>query len=254
MTVFVAVQCGVGKEQCEDTVLVGDMLVCNISAEFSLPLNGTVCVADGVGGNAGGHFASNFIADKIKSINYKPNKVKLQQLLNDINITLVEEGRAQGFPTAATTLSGVVLAGDKNFLVHIGNTRVYALQGKYLKQLTSDHTIYNRLLKMGRIDDANQSSKNEITNCFGGGNVSLLDSINISEMQEFGTLLLTSDGVHDYIGIDDLERLLSVEELGVQTCNNIIQAAISAGSKDDISVVIVQNGRTMYGIQNEKKH
>lgn len=241
MTVFVAVQCGVGKEQCEDTVLLGDMLICNDSAELSVSTADTVCVADGVGGNAGGHFASTFVTERIKGISdAEPDKMKLRQLLNDINNDLIVEGTAKGFPTAATTLTGIVFTGNKERLVHIGNTRAYALQGKYLKQLTADHTVYNRLLKMGRIDDASQSRKNEITNCFGGGNVSLLESIIISDMQEFSTLLLTSDGVHDYIGIDELECLMTSDILSVQTCNNIIQAAIGAGSKDDISVVIVQ--------------
>ena len=241
MTVFVAVQCGVGKEQCEDTVLVGDMLICNDSAELSVSTADTVCVADGVGGNAGGHFASTFVTERIKGISdAEPDKMKLRQLLNDINNDLIVEGTAKGFPTAATTLTGIVFTGNEERLVHIGNTRAYALQGKYLKQLTADHTVYNRLLKMGRIDDASQSRKNEITNCFGGGNVSLLESIIFSDMQEFSTLLLTSDGAHDYIGIDELECLMTSDILSVQTCNNIIQAAIGAGSKDDISVVIVQ--------------
>lgn len=240
MTVYVAVQCGVGKEQCEDTVLVGDTLICDGDAELTTPAVGAICVADGVGGNAGGHFASSFVTDRIKSILSKSDKAGLQQLLKGVNADLIDEGNANGFPTAATTLTGIIYAEGQECLVHIGNTRAYVLQGKYLKQLTSDHTVYNRLLKMGRIDDASQSKKNEITNCFGGGKTSLFESINISEIQEFSTLLLTSDGVHDYIGIDDLERLLAAEVLSVQTCNNIIQAALAAGSTDDISVAIVQ--------------
>ncbi|MPM13470.1 Serine/threonine phosphatase stp [bioreactor metagenome] len=240
MTVFVAIQCGVGKEQCEDTVLVDDTLICDGNAEISIREEGAVCVADGVGGNAGGHFASTFVAGRIKSITAELDKANLQQSLKSVNSALIAEGNANGFPTAATTLTGIIYAGGQECLVHIGNTRAYVLQGKYLKQLTSDHTVYNRLLKMGRFGDAAKSKRNEITNCFGGGKPSLFESINISEIQEFGTLLLTSDGVHDYIGIDDLEHLLAAEVLSVQTCNSIIQAALAAGSKDDISAVIVQ--------------
>lgn len=240
MTVFVAVQCGVGKEQCEDTVLVGDTFIYDGNAELSTPVTGTICIADGVGGNAGGYFASTFVADRLKNIAAsKPDKANLQQLLKDANADLLDEANANGFPIAATTLTGIVFSGGQTRLVHIGNTRAYVLQGKYLKQLTSDHTVYNRLLKTGRIDDAAQSNKNEITNCFGGGKAFLFESITISEMQKFSTMLLTSDGVHDYIGIEDLERLLTTEVLSVQTCDSIIQAALTAGSKDDISVVIV---------------
>ena len=238
---FVAVQCGAEKKQCEDAVLVGDMIICNDCTKLSMPSIGAVCVADGVGGNAGGHFASTFVTERIKRISASvTDETKLRQLLENINISLIEDGETNGFPSAATTLTGIVFAGNKEYLVHIGNTRAYVLQGRYLKQLTSDHTVYNRLLKMGRIDDAAKSRKNEITNCSGGGKTALFECISISEMQEYSILLLTSDGVHDYIGIDKLEHLLTSDILSVQTCKNIIQTAYDAGSRDDISVVIVQ--------------
>lgn len=241
MTVFVAVQCGIDKEECEDTVLVGDRLICNGNMDLFMPLSGAVCIADGVGGNAGGHFASTFVTERIKSI-FEPlvDEKKVRQLLDDINISLIEESEAHGFPTAATTLTGIVFTDNNEYLVHVGNTRAYVLQGKYLKQLTSDHTVFNRLLKMGLIDDAAQSKKNQITNCFGGGKTALLESMYTSKMQDYGTLLLTSDGVHDYIEIGELEHLLTADILNIQTCNNIIQAAYDAGSRDDISVVLIQ--------------
>lgn len=243
MIVYVSVQCGVGKEQCEDTVLAGDTLVCAGNAELSLPLYGAVCIADGVGGNAGGQFASSFVTTRIKNFtasNPVINEAKLKQELEGINAALIYEGNRNGFSTTATTLSGIVYSNEKIYLVHIGNTRVYVMQGNYLKQLTTDHTVFNRLLKMGRIDDASKCSKNEITNCFGGGKAILLDSISVSEIQEFSTLLLTSDGVHDYIGTDELEHLLTVGTCGTNACQSIVQAAFEAGSKDDISAVIIK--------------
>lgn len=93
---------------------------------------------------------------------------------------------------------------------------------------------------MGRIDDASQCRKNEITNCFGGGKAILFDSISIAELQKFNTLLLTSDGVHDFIGIDELESLMMAGISEKEICQSIVQAAIEAGSKDDISVVIIK--------------
>lgn len=87
----------------------------------------------------------------------------------------------------------------------IGNTRAYVLQGRYLKQLTVDHTVYNKLLKMGRIDEASQCNKNEIPNCLGGKDASLASALSVTPLQTFSLLLLTSDGVHDFVSIDELE-------------------------------------------------
>lgn len=240
MTVYVSVNCGVGKEQCEDAVLVGDSIVCNEEAVIEVSDIGAICVADGVGGNAGGHFASTFVVEHIRDALSNNSADDLPQLLKDINAALITAGNSNASPIAATTLTGIVFTKGKQSLIHIGNTRAYVLQGKYLKQLTSDHTVYNRLLKMGRIDEAGHCNKNEITNCFGGGKTALLDSLVVMDIQKFNTILLTSDGVHDYVGIDKIESLLTSDETGLAICKKIIQAALTAGSKDDISVAIVQ--------------
>ena len=240
MTVHVVVKCGAGKEQCEDIVLVGESTVCNDEAVFDVSTTGAICAADGVGGNAGGHFASAFVTEHIRdAVSHKRND-DLAQSLKEINDALISAGTADGLPSAATTLTGVVFVNDKQFLIHIGNTRAYVLQGKYLKQLTSDHTVYNRLLKMGKTDEADHSNRNEITNCFGGGRAALLSGLLVAEMQDFNTMLLTSDGVHDYVGIDEFERILTSNELDITTCRSIVRASLDAGSKDDLSVVIVQ--------------
>ncbi|MDR2708718.1 MAG: hypothetical protein LBC07_01930, partial [Elusimicrobiota bacterium] len=75
---------------------------------------------------------------------------------------------------------------------------------------------------------------------FGAGNTVFLESLSISQIQDFSYMLLTSDGVHDYIKIDELEHLLTDQPSSIKTCLNIIQAALNAGSKDDISVVIIK--------------
>jgi protein phosphatase len=240
MIVYVAVKCGIGKEECEDVVLVGDSIICDEATVIEAPNVGIACIADGVGGNAGGHFASTFVAEHIRDAFSSDGVSDLPRLLKDINTALIAAGFSNELPIAATTFTGIAYAQGKEFLMHIGNTRAYVLQGKYLKQLTSDHTVYNRLLKMGRISENDASNRNEITNCFGGGKESLFDSLVVMDIQDFKTLLLTSDGVHDYIGIDAIESLLTDGELGLITCKRIIQAALAAGSKDDISVVIMQ--------------
>jgi protein phosphatase len=68
----------------------------------------------------------------------------------------------------ATTLTGFYFNDGQYKIVHVGNTRAYVKQGKYLKQITSDHTTYNWLLNSGQIEAAAKCNRSEITNCFGG--------------------------------------------------------------------------------------
>ncbi len=122
---------------------------------------------------------------------------------------------------------------------YIGNTRAYIKQGKYLKQITSDHTTYNWLRSSGQSEAAEKSNKSEITNCFGGKNPSLLSKLYIADCQEFSLALLTSDGIHEYLDLDTLESIISGEGSLEAKCEEIIRSAVDAGSEDDLSVVVI---------------
>ena len=53
------------------------------------------------------------------------------------------------------------------------------------------------------------------------------------------TVLLTSDGIHEYVSIDELEDILSADVPNDEKCNAICNAALDAGSNDDMTVVLV---------------
>ena len=67
----------------------------------------------------------------------------------------------------------------------------------------------------------------------------LLSKLVVSELAPFSLLLLTSDGVHDYVDIDTLEDILNGEGDYLVKCETMIAAAVSNGSEDDLTVVIV---------------
>jgi putative serine/threonine protein phosphatase len=153
---------------------------------------------------------------------------------------LIAAAAADGTATdMATTLTGFYVKDGQFRLVHIGNTRAYIKQGKYLKQISSDHTTYNWLLSSGQADAAQNCNKSEITNCFGGNNPALLSKLYISECQQFTLALLTSDGVHEYVDLDSLEEIITGEGSLSDKCEEIARRAVAAGSEDDISVIVV---------------
>lgn len=108
-----------------------------------------------------------------------------------------------------------------------------------MKQVTQDHTVYNWLKKTGRIEEAKACNKNEITNCFGGGRASLLSRLYVSELEDFSQMILTSDGVHEYVEIDLLEDILNSDFSGEDKCKYILDAALAAGSEDDMTVILI---------------
>lgn len=175
--VYISTHAGKRHSISEDAVLVGTQVLTETSDAFPMPKGGFICVADGVGGNRGGAHASQYVLAAISCWEEEPGK-DMKYFLKVVNDNLISTAVEQGDACdMATTLTGICVMGDSYKLVHIGNTRAYVKQGKYLKQITSDHTTYNWLMRNGQTEAAENCNKSEITNCFGGNNPTLLSKL-----------------------------------------------------------------------------
>ena len=237
--IYIMTHAGEGKSISEDVVLVGGQLYSDITETAEIPEEGIICVADGVGGNNAGEEAAAFVLNSLADCGWEDDTV-LREKLAEINSHLIEKSKeAPSYSNMATTLSGICVKDGAMKLLHIGNTRIYALQGHYLKQLTSDHTVYNWLKSLGRLEEAEACNKNEITSCFGGGDEKLIQKLQIQPVNAVKTLLITSDGIHEYVSIDDLEDMLNSDIPNDEKCTAIQEAAQNAGSTDDMTAVLI---------------
>lgn len=237
MNIIAVTQKGVNKIENEDRIIIGKSIVA--SGTFcSYFDSGIIAVADGVGGHNAGSYASHFVANSICNLN-EITAEKMTFINNELLLNSETDESKKGM---ATTLSGVFIANGKTQLFGIGNTRVFLLQSrKYLKQITTDDTTLSYLLATGQLspeDAENFERKNEITACFGGGSADLF-KIKISNIDPLSApIMITSDGIHDYLSIDQMEDI--IEECGLceKACFSLIEAARQNGSIDDASVVI----------------
>lgn len=227
MKISAVTRCGSGKNNSEDRILIGSRILCN--EEFSGEVPPCVIgIADGVGGNAGGDIAAQFVCERLSEC--APD----MDGFAGVNAALLEFARkTPGKETMASTFSGIFPGGRA---LHIGNTRIYAVQGGYLKQLTEDMTTYNYLRSLGRFEEAENCRRSEITACFGGGRGSFFMP-RLSDISS-GRVLMTSDGVHDHVSTDNIEEILSRAESDISACREIVRTAVEHGSEDDISVIM----------------
>jgi protein phosphatase len=99
---------------------------------------------------------------------------------------------------------------------------------------------------MTRQEAKNHPRQNELSACLGGGTVRMADKMeikDITEQIEDKPLLLTSDGIHDHLSVDEMEQILAEDTSMRERLEKMIHHAIVNGSKDDISVVYVQKMR-----------
>lgn len=239
MKVFAYMEHGANKAYSEDTIVVNGQ-ICK-EGYFSFDASGScVAIADGVGGNDGGKEASEFVSYMIKT----GISGDVKETVFRINEELIAYAKTiPGKEQMATTLTALLFNGDKPpCVLHVGNTRLYAIQGIYLKQITRDHTIVEYLRSIGNFDAAEKAIKSEITSCFGAGiasTISQLQAFNIDK--NYAGFVITSDGLHDHLEEEVVEGFIDSGVFTENAFKRLIQQARDNGSIDDISIIVVKN-------------
>lgn len=245
LKISVGVKIGIEKIECDDTALIGTTLINNDNLFLDIEKPVCIAVADGVGGNKGGKEASIFVMEELSKNNFDEiDKESITSHIHEINTKLIHFARTTDSKiNMATTLTAIWLGIEKTYLIHIGNTRAYMKRGNYLKQLTADHTTYQWLLNCGRNEEADMCNKNEIIACMGGNDECLANRLDVSELVLDGnsyTIIITSDGIHDYVDIDDLENIMNEDSKDEEKIKKLMHNAEEKMSMDDKSVMIIR--------------
>lgn len=244
MIVTYKIQKGVYKEKCDDSALIDSFVINDNSGFVEIEKRTKIMIADGVGGNVGGDEASIFVMNAINNLLYE-DVDDLRTRLLKINDNLVSYASTiSGHESMATTLTGIFINDNEYVMVHCGNTRIYSLQGSFLKQITEDQTTYQWLVATGNIEAANQCNKSEIRGAFGGGTTKFSDTLvvkNIFERRTPTKILLTSDGIHDVLNIDEIEDIMASDSYSsLEKINLLIDCAVDKGSEDDCTAVLIE--------------
>lgn len=247
MKAYIASTTGCGKRDCEDAAVVGSLVLSGESAELEIEAPLLVGVLDGVGGNAGGGIASKRVAAALSAVDFAhTGESAIRKAITNINASLIESAKDNpGKERMATTATCLIEGADGIYLVHAGNTRAYVMQGGYLNQLTTDHTTKEFLRSLGCCDKAMSCRQSEINCCLGGGDKSYLERLHVKRLLDPfesmpAVLLFTSDGVHDYIELEDMESILSAEDGDIFKAAAMVRTASNNGSTDDKTAIIVR--------------
>lgn len=142
-----------------------------------------------------------------------------------------------------TTLSAMLLLGHQGFIAHVGDSRIYLLRGGRVQQVTEDHTVFNELVKRGRLtrEQIEQvAQKNAITRAVGVYEQVEVDTL-VLEVLPGDAFALMSDGLAGYLeGEVELANFLSGD--GDQAVKSLVQLANDRGGKDNITVVVLRLG------------
>ena len=138
-----------------------------------------------------------------------------------------------------TLVAALVLPGGV-YVVNVGDSRGYLLEGGAIRQVTVDHSLVQLLVDRGEITPAQariHPQKNLITRALGVERRVEYDLSRLSP-QPGSRLLLCSDGLSNLLDDDMLLRLSGQEEDPERFCHVLLEWALERGAPDNVTVVL----------------
>lgn len=197
-------------------------------------------VADGMGGAVAGEVASRLAVEAAAADEPEGETTPEARVLaaNDAVV-----GATRNDPSLAgmgTTMTLVRLLDDRAEFAHVGDSRAYLLRGGELRLLTTDHTLVNELIELGRIspeEAEHHPHRHLITRVLGLGPISV-DTF-IVELEPGDRLLLCSDGLNTMVSDFVIQELLAAGQGVEPTAWALIEQANTAGGLDNTTVLVI---------------
>lgn len=251
---FLIGQCtDVGKVRSlnEDSLLALD--IAPVFRSQNRPV-GVFLIADGMGGHEAGDVASQLaarlIAQRAASEILAPAaagqplpdaRAWLTDVVGAANKQVFEQRRRAG-NDMGTTLVLALCVGDTCTIANVGDSRAYLLTPGGITQLTTDHSLVERLVATGqlsRAEAAEHPQKNVIYRVMGDKPKIDVD-VDTQTFIPGEALLLCSDGLSGMLPDERIRQIWQATLSPQEACEHLIEAANQAGGEDNISVIIVQ--------------
>lgn len=215
-------------------------------------INGLAAVVcDGMGGHVGGATASRLAVEAIHGFldgqYYEDPREAIGEAIDAANKAILHQAMIQPELQGMGSTCVLLLVRDsKVYIGHVGDSRVYLIRNRCIKQLTKDHSYVQMLVDMGQLTNEqaeHHPRKNEITNALGIANMKPATVLPDAILPEAGDcFLLCSDGLSGMISDREIERIVSRQsEMGSQErVDYLVQRARDNGGLDNITVEIVE--------------
>jgi PPM family protein phosphatase len=203
-------------------------------------------VADGMGGHSSGDLASAAVVRRLDEgigegfVDTALIETALELASDDID--RMADDKAMG---VGTTVTGAVLTlvdGAPHFgIFNIGDSRVYSFARNTLTQITVDHSLVQEMVDSGTISKAQAARHpdgNIITRAVGFGAQPTPDLRTVA-LRPGLRLLICSDGLTGELDERRIRLNLAAGLSTRETANALVDAALAAGGRDNVTVVVV---------------
>jgi PPM family protein phosphatase len=206
-----------------------------------------LAVSDGMGGAEAGEVASALVIESLRD--HLDNSCKESDISQSVrcaieaaNRDVVVAAREPGHAGMGATLVAVLVHRALAHIASVGDSRVYLIRGGKIRQLTTDHSYVEVLIRAGQMTRAEALSspyRNIILQAMG-----LKDDVTVAllrlALRRGDVFLLCSDGLSNKLTDDEMLRIVGEGPSHEQACARLVGLANERGGEDNITVIVAE--------------
>ena len=213
------------------------------------PLPNLFLVADGMGGHKAGDYASRCAIETIvesveSSLDTEPVSV-LEKAIRRANDVIRQHAESdEELNGMGTTVVAATLADNTLRVANVGDSRLYVVGKREIRQITRDHSLVEEMVRMGglkREQARNHPEKNIITRAIGAEDEVDIDFFSVTLSRD-DMVLMCTDGLTNMIEDEEIRMILHGQRDLVEKAESLVAAANNNGGKDNIAVVLIEPG------------
>jgi protein phosphatase len=214
-------------------------------------------VADGMGGTGAGDVASRLaVVTFVNLVLHTPDWImrvgsdeadrimdRITERYRQVGAAVAERAATNAaFAKMGTTLTLACSNAEDLFIGHVGDSRAYLMRGPDLIRLTRDHTYAQELADAGMIpqrDVERHRLRHVLTRALGYGGEGIEVEVTRIGLQDGDQLLLCTDGLTGMASEDAIAGLIAGRS-PQDACQALVDAALAAGGKDNVTAVLAR--------------
>ena len=207
-----------------------------------------ILLADGMGGHRAGNIASEmavtdlgaaWVDTQIDSINGV--REWFAEYLETENQKVHQFGQDEEYKGMGTTLEALAVIGNQAIYAHVGDSRIGLVRGDSYRQLTSDHSLVNELLKAGQItpEEAERHPQRNIITQSIGQRSEVQPDVGMISLEDDDYIILNSDGLSNMISESEIYDIMTSDLSLSEKAETLIRFANNAGGLDNITVALI---------------
>ncbi len=209
-----------------------------------LDREGMWLVADGAGGHANGHIASQMAVDALT--HYKTSKrlgtdsKQACDLLRQANDRIVRNSRTNN-QTSGSTASIFLTEGKNAVCIWSGDSPIYRFRDNHLVQLSQDHNRVEEFIEQGfSVEESEHMPIAQyLTQALGAAEELCLQTrwVDIKANDYF---IIASDGLTKELLFSDIENIIKDNQGSEKRITqNLISETVNRGARDNVTVIVV---------------